>query len=689
MKNIKYFLPLLFLCLSFLSYGQRGKVTTKKLDAKQEIKLNGYTVTGISDDGNLGNSSVTLPTQNAVFTYLQSNKKAIDVNGTPSGAEVAGVYLYRDTSVSPNVLYWHDGNDYQTFSGGGGSTELPDGVTIIGDGTSGNKLRGDTTVLATKSDFEKLPNRSTISKRLGYKIIPLDFDFQNIPLDFDSCIWEIRHEHNLQGLEVNFPKDIVLKYSGGMLTNYDSLHFNKTIIDAPKKILFDGSGGLSGSIINDYIEAVWFGMINDNTDQTSKLQHILNGDSIGYSPTINILSNTRFLSKNLVFNRSNINIKHLAKSDYSLRGVGVNTRAQNSSEIVNLMVSGDTGLSNEFHFSSPFHAGVLINTNSDTDVSNLLTGGQDMTNPVRASMLLARNEFGRFMIQNRAFDIKSPYDGTGFNSFIHVIEITGINAADFPSGINIGDRITGVDSDAYGYVRSISNDTIQIDFKNGIYEIGEKLETDIEESVNVIATISNDLLTGGGLLFDPYNGNVGVNTINAGLEHSFNVGGVQNIFKTVSGSVGSEGAKYDYGGLLFSDAATPTKGRLLRYDETANRIQVRDFDNTNNVPALIGSTNMIGHIYGTVPTLISPTAFNLATVTENSVGNYTLAFTAPTKSINYTVNFSSSNPSAFPVVTSKSTTGLEVTVYFTGTSVQVNNQAQVGNIGVTIYGGDK
>ena len=48
---------------------------------------------------------------------------------------------------------------------GGGSTELADGVTIIGDGTTGNELRADTTnKIATKADLSNKIDRNTITR---------------------------------------------------------------------------------------------------------------------------------------------------------------------------------------------------------------------------------------------------------------------------------------------------------------------------------------------------------------------------------------------------------------------------------------------------------------------------------------------------------------------------------------------
>lgn len=111
---------------------------------------------------------------------------------------------------------------------------------------------------------EALLDRDASACALGYYVIPADFDFQNIPASYANSIWEIRHCHNLQNNTVTLPKDVILSFKGGKLTNFQNLMGDKTSIEAYSTQIFDGML-ISGTWTVEHVNVCWFGAKTDPT----------------------------------------------------------------------------------------------------------------------------------------------------------------------------------------------------------------------------------------------------------------------------------------------------------------------------------------------------------------------------------------------------------------------------------------
>ena len=91
--------------------------------------------------------------------------------------------------------------------------------------------------------------------KLGYKVIPQNFDFSNIPADYSDSIWEIRYAHDLGAATVNLPDNVVLKFNGGKLSN-GTVNLADTFIEGVKG--FNKDIVLTGVLRNGIVEFDWF-----------------------------------------------------------------------------------------------------------------------------------------------------------------------------------------------------------------------------------------------------------------------------------------------------------------------------------------------------------------------------------------------------------------------------------------------
>lgn len=143
----KILFVIVLLCVGVSVDAQR-KIYTNQIEVRQKMKLKGYSVDGVSNDTLLaGRDSSQLVTEHAVKTYVDNGKQIVYVSDT-TGSLITGVEFYKDTLSTPDSLYWHDGNKFKYIGEGSGGGFVPDGVTITPTGGA-----VDTSLIATKTDL--------------------------------------------------------------------------------------------------------------------------------------------------------------------------------------------------------------------------------------------------------------------------------------------------------------------------------------------------------------------------------------------------------------------------------------------------------------------------------------------------------------------------------------------------------
>lgn len=161
MKKIFLFLSLVFIFSNTLQ--SQSTFKRKRIEAKQRLTVNGKIIYGITDSL-LNASPDSLLTSKAVFDFFEKNKQAIDVNGTPVSI-IDNVYLYRDTSLTPNVLYWHDGVSFQTLSN-----------LSANDQTNGLDISIDNGNIEIEPDFAEVEQLTSVDNS-NDKLLILDDNF--------------------------------------------------------------------------------------------------------------------------------------------------------------------------------------------------------------------------------------------------------------------------------------------------------------------------------------------------------------------------------------------------------------------------------------------------------------------------------------------------------------------------------
>lgn len=142
-------------------------------------------------------------------------------------------------------------------------------TSVSDDLTADSVLVRQSDGIIAQQTIYSLQDRNADGCRLGYHVIPQDFDFQNISSSYASSIWEIRHCHDLQNLSVTLPADVILNFKGGKLNNFANLVGNNTGIQAYSAQIFDGTT-LSGTWKLEYVNVCWFGAIPDPSFDSSQ-----------------------------------------------------------------------------------------------------------------------------------------------------------------------------------------------------------------------------------------------------------------------------------------------------------------------------------------------------------------------------------------------------------------------------------
>ena len=235
----------------------------------------------------------------------------------------------------------------------------------------------------------------------NYKVIPLDFDFQNIPAGYENSIWEIRYVFNLGSLSITLPENITLKFKGGKFSNGE-ITGNNTKINSDLYQIFDTNITLTGFDVLNYFPE-WFGAVGDGiTDDTISIDKCmalgvvkLSVKAYLYTNTNNRINNATiigekkpslneaetklengsiivgtFLLKGKNPNIYNLGVDHGLLRFPSTQGNALALAHENPFTSKSVAVVKDV-VALCANTEDPFHA-ILIEGHYDTDISNIL-----------------------------------------------------------------------------------------------------------------------------------------------------------------------------------------------------------------------------------------------------------------------------------------------------------------------------
>lgn len=440
------------------------------------------------------------------------------------------------------------------------------------------------------------------------------------------------------------------------------------------------------------INALDFGAVADqSTDNTAAVQDALDAlPSIGGS--IVVPAGARFNLKNLTFPQR-CNMQYYVDDDLSAPGAASDL---GSGELVffssnsSYPTSPTGGIVNEWRFTAPFHPGIVVDVRKDVQGANAYLGpGQSMTEPVRASYNILDEQTGVFTVLYQNFSSNSNFSGLYQNTYRNIVVLNGVGSGDWPTLPSAGNQIFGATSGAAGFFISSDATSTTVLWFSGEFQPGEyvKLGSPLTTSTSVVTTAVFSTTVMPWLAQDFLRGSWSISLPPQTTTHSFAVGG--KIAAAQSRSAG----QYIYANVtspafVWLDSyenATPA-GKEIVYDTTPvaaeRRLYQRNLDSSVN-RAHIGAVFAHGQFNDAGD--ISASAYNIATITKNGTGDYTVNFTNAAVRADFSVSLTTQDPLQYAYVF-VSTTGLvRVRVVTTGTSTLVNLSAPLH---VNVMGGD-
>lgn len=95
-----------------------------------------------------------------------------------------------------------------------------------------------------------------------YTILPSNFDWTQAASFSPNIVWVIRSDFDLNGITVNMPINVTLRFEGGVLSN-GTLRGNNTKIEAPLAQIFETSIVLSSTFVYNTFYPEWYGAKGD------------------------------------------------------------------------------------------------------------------------------------------------------------------------------------------------------------------------------------------------------------------------------------------------------------------------------------------------------------------------------------------------------------------------------------------
>jgi hypothetical protein len=315
----KYFLPLIILVFAFSVNAQTIKhkrpvklesvnelpsPTTNEKVLVLDLTTNEIKFVRVSDLPISGGGSQNFQQVTDVGATTTNNitTQAMTSTGTREGGDLSVVIGDRDADNNAVQLIVNDGGDYienisSEFRINSSETLIKNGASLSFQ-NSGNTHKGTINGFTGSSDASyQLPHESgiipltvngqsanakgeiTISTGGSvetdvFKVPTSDFDWTSIPANYNNTTLSIRHAFDLGANTITLPANVTLSFEGGSFTN-GTINYNKTTIVSPSEPSLSGITFGTGDIINNYLDATWFGVVgDDSTDNSGRLNAI-------------------------------------------------------------------------------------------------------------------------------------------------------------------------------------------------------------------------------------------------------------------------------------------------------------------------------------------------------------------------------------------------------------------------------
>ena len=180
-----------------------------------------------------------------------------------------------------------------------------------------------------------------------FRIPASDFNWTAVPTNYANSTLSIRHDFDVSNGTINLPENVTLQFDGGSISNA-TINFNDTRIEGPSQTSFSSVTLGTGNIINNYVDATWFGIVGD--------------DSTDNSATLNAL--TTFLTNN------NGGTVYFPNGTYRMADVQIRGNVSFIGQSWGTVISAASNPTN----------GILNITNPEARIFNLRVNGRDVAN---------------------------------------------------------------------------------------------------------------------------------------------------------------------------------------------------------------------------------------------------------------------------------------------------------------------
>jgi hypothetical protein len=455
-----------------------------------------------------------------------------------------------------------------------------------------------------------------------------------------------------------------------------------------------GTGAVPTTVqakLRESVSVLDFGAVGDGSNETAKVQLALDSLPSG-GGDIQIAAGVKFNLTSLTF-PAKCNLIYRADDDLSSPGQASDI---GSGEWVHFSYNSSYtadptgGVVNEWRFTAPFHPGIFTDVRKDVDGANAyLAPGQSLVEPVRASWNIQDEQINTFTVLYQNYSSNSKFAGVTQNTYRRVVTLTGVGTGDWTTLPSLGNLVEGVTSGAAGFFISTDATTTVLHWFSGKFVAGEtlRLVSPLTISSTTVSSVSFTNTSMQPLAQDLVKGNWSIGLPAASTTHLFTTGG--KIAVTQSRAFGQYdpyavvNPAYVWHDLI---ADVPTNGFEITYNTTpaatSRRLTLRKLGQAtdrSHIGAVFahGSFNDAG--------AVSASAYNIASITKNGTGDYTVNFTNAAVTADYSITLSTRGGLLYAYVFVYGADFARIRVVTTGTSTLVD---VVGELFIQCMGGD-